>query len=147
MSQFGPRLRFGIDREARRRKLLVPVVALLLAAAFVPATLIVWMITDHFQASSILHWAPGWVQSDPGFAVPSLQFWFVKIPSALGFWIYNFGLMLPEIIALVGVIGWLVWKDWEGSVAAHVPAAALDCDSVPGAEDPITVTWQRTTAR
>ncbi|MEO6969372.1 MAG: hypothetical protein ABI217_00570, partial [Chthoniobacterales bacterium] len=75
-------------------------VALLLAAAFVPATLIVWMITDHFQASSILHWAPGWVQSDPGFAVPALQFWFVKIPAALGFWLYNFGLTLPAMIAL-----------------------------------------------
>ena len=71
-------------------------IALLLAAAFVPATWIVWMITDHFQAKSILAWAPGWVQSDPGFAVPALQLWFVKIPSALGFWIYNFGLMLPR---------------------------------------------------
>ena len=119
-------------------------VALLLAAAFVPATLIVWMITDHFQASSILHWAPGWVQSDPGFAVPALQFWFVKIPAALGFWIYNFGLTLPALIALVGVIGWRMWKDWEGSVADPVPAAALDSDSVPGAEAPITRTRTRT---
>ena len=33
-------------------------VATLLGAAFLPATAIVWMITDHFQAKSILAWAP-----------------------------------------------------------------------------------------
>ncbi len=88
-------------------------IALLLAAAFVPATWIVWMITDHFQAKSILAWAPGWVQSDPGFAVPALHFGFVKIPSALGFWIYNFGLTLPAMIALVGVVVWRTWKNSE----------------------------------
>jgi hypothetical protein len=86
-------------------------IAVLLAAAFVPATWIVWMITDHFQAKSILAWAPGWVQSDPGFAVPVLQFWFVKIPSALGFWIYNFGPMLPAMISLLAVVGWRTWKN------------------------------------
>jgi hypothetical protein len=85
-------------------------IAILLAAAFVPATWIVWIITDHFQANSILAWAPGWLESDPGFALPSIGSWFVKLPSAVGFWIYNFGLTLPVIIALVGVIGWRMWK-------------------------------------
>jgi len=84
-------------------------VALLLAAAFVPATWIVWMITDHFQAKSILAWAPGWLQSDPGFVVSALHFGFVKIPPALGFWIYDFGLTLPLMIALVGVVVWRMW--------------------------------------
>jgi hypothetical protein len=86
-------------------------IALLLVAAFVPATWIVWMITDHFQAKSILAWALGWVQSDPGFAVPALQLWFLKIPSALGFWIYNFGLMLPALLALLAVVCWRAWKN------------------------------------
>ncbi|HXA09663.1 MAG TPA: hypothetical protein VNW28_06745, partial [Chthoniobacterales bacterium] len=85
-------------------------IALLLAAAFGPASAIVWMITDHFQAKSILAWAPGWVQGDASFATPAIGLWFVKIPAALGFWIYNFGLMLPAMIALVGVVGWRMWK-------------------------------------
>ncbi len=81
-------------------------VGTLLAAAFIPATAIVWMITDHFQAGSILSWAPGWVESDPAFAVPALQFWFVKIPGRIGFWLWNFGLTLPALLALVGFICW-----------------------------------------
>ena len=74
-------------------------IAILLGAAFLPATWIVWMITDHFQASSILAWAPGWLQSDPAFST-----------SVIGFWWQNFGLMLPAMIALVGLLGWRVWK-------------------------------------
>ena len=53
------------------------------------------MITDHFQAKSILAWAPGWLQSDPGFS-----------KSLLSFWIVNFGLTLPLMIALFGVVVW-----------------------------------------
>jgi hypothetical protein len=74
-------------------------IALLFGAAFLPATWIVWMITDHFQAKSILAWAPGWLQSDPGFS-----------DSALKFWVVNFGLMLPAMIALLGVVVWQSWK-------------------------------------
>jgi hypothetical protein len=101
-------------------------IALLFAAAFVPASWFVWMITDHFQAKSILAWAPGWVQSDPAFAVPSLNFWFVKIPSALGFWIYNFGLTLPAMIALAGVVGWRIWKVWQ--LAQRSPETGVQSD-------------------
>ncbi|MGB8341159.1 MAG: hypothetical protein WCE51_06185 [Chthoniobacterales bacterium] len=109
-------------------------IAILLTAAFLPATAIVWMITDHFQAKSILAWAPGWLQSDPGFAVPSLDFWFVKIPSKLGFWIYNFGLMLPLMIALVGVIGWRMWKSLKAPANAGNPAPAPDSEPAPTQE-------------
>ncbi len=73
-------------------------IALLLAAAFLPATWIVWMITDHFKAGSILSWAPGWLQSDPGFS-----------SSAVSFWVVNFGLTLPAMMALVGVVLWQTW--------------------------------------
>ncbi len=106
-------------------------IAILLTAAFLPATAIVWMITDHFQAKSILAWAPGWLQSDPGFAVPSLDFWFVKIPAALGFWIYNFGLMLPLMIALVALVSWRCWKvvtdgkDWKSQVPILLPPVLI----------------------
>lgn len=70
-------------------------IALLLIAAFLPATWIVWMITDHFQAKSILGWAPGWLQSDPAFST-----------SGYGFWLTNFGLTLPAMIVLVAVLWW-----------------------------------------
>ncbi|MDQ3199209.1 MAG: hypothetical protein M3Q46_08510 [Verrucomicrobiota bacterium] len=78
-------------------------IAILLSAAFVPATWIVWMITDHLQAKSILAWAPGWLQSDPGFST-----------SAVRFWIVNFGLTLPALIALVAVV---IWRDRGNQVA------------------------------
>ena len=90
-------------------------IAILLAAAFIPATLIVRMITDHFQAKSILAWAPGWLQSDPGFS-----------NSAVSFWVTNFGLTLPAMIALVGVVGWQTWR------ARHpAPVPAPDDVSAP----------------
>jgi hypothetical protein len=96
-------------------------VALLLAAALLPATGIIWLITDHFQAKSILAWAPGWLQSDPGFST-----------SAFSFWIVNFGLMLPAVISLVGLIGWKMWREkndrarlLRGSFAFVAPAVAI----------------------
>ena len=80
-------------------------IALLLVAAFLPASWIVWMITDHFQAKSILQWAPGWLESDPGFA--SAGRWFYSIPR---FWLENFGLTLPLVAALCALIAWWMWK-------------------------------------
>lgn len=94
-------------------------IALLLAAAFVPATSIVWMITDHFQAKSILAWAPGWLQSDPGFS-----------KSAVNFWIVNFGLTLPLMIALFGVVVWRAWKSLSLTpTPAPTPAPAPNAES------------------
>ncbi len=97
-------------------------VVLLLAAALLPATGIVWLITDHLQAKSILAWAPGWLQSDPSFS-----------HSILGFWAVNFGLMLPAALSLVGVIAWRMWEERKRKGAFEItpafafvaPAAAL----------------------
>jgi hypothetical protein len=96
-------------------------VGILLAAAFLPATWLVWLITDHFGAKSILSWAPGWLESDPGFST-----------SIFGFWVINFGLWLPAALLLVGLIGWRMWRkyragNWSlGRDAAFVlPAAAI----------------------
>ncbi|HEX4665718.1 MAG TPA: hypothetical protein VH207_03885 [Chthoniobacterales bacterium] len=93
-------------------------IALLLAAAFIPATWIVWMITDHFQAKSILAWAPGWLQSDPGFS-----------DNVFAFWIKNFGLTLPAMVALVAVVVWQVWQ-------ISFPHPALAPDPTAPAPDP-----------
>jgi hypothetical protein len=95
-------------------------VALLLAAAFLPATAIVWMITDHFQAKSILAWAPGWLQSDPGFST-----------SAISFWLINFGLTLPAMIALVGVVLWQAWKKWERAQSPPKSQGGADAEEAP----------------
>lgn len=98
-------------------------VAVLLAAAFLPATGIIFLITDHFQAKSILAWAPGWLESDPGFSS--------SIP---GFWLVNFGLMLPLVIGLVGLLVWRMTQLREDgrrsfeltpAVAFVFPATAL----------------------
>jgi hypothetical protein len=74
-------------------------IALLLASAFVPATFFVWLITDHFHAGSVLAWQPGWIQHDGDFAAPFFAFW-----------LYNFGIWIPLVIALITMCGWRVWK-------------------------------------
>lgn len=71
----------------------------LIASAFVPASFLVWTITDHFQAKSLLQFYPGWVQSVGDFAMP---FYF--------FWIYNFGLFLPMALVLIGLCLWRTSK-------------------------------------
>ena len=114
--------RFGLiigDWEMRKQ------IAILLVAAFLPATWIVWMITDHFQAKSILGWAPGWLQSDPAFSNPAL------FASKLRFWWENFGLLLPAMVGLVGLVCWRFRKKivennaWKSGLAVLLSALAM----------------------
>ncbi len=96
-------------------------VAFLIASALVPASLLVWLITDHFHAGSILSWHPGWVQNEGDFAAPFFQFW-----------LNNFGLWVPLILLL---FGWCAWRAWESGwrwgkrlpedLAFLLPAAAI----------------------
>ncbi|MBA2433294.1 MAG: hypothetical protein H0V56_14470, partial [Chthoniobacterales bacterium] len=79
---------FVIGRPEMRRQLLTVV-----AAAFLPATLFMWTITDHFRASSVLAWKPGWVQNTGDFAAPFLQFWLL-----------NFGIFIPLVLVLLGTL-------------------------------------------
>src|SRR6266478_6011754 len=81
--------------EARTRKHVVT----LLASALLPATFFVWLITDHFQAGSVLEWHPGWVQSDEDFARPFFSFWFL-----------NLGILIPLVFVLIGLCMQRVWK-------------------------------------
>jgi hypothetical protein len=77
-------------------------IALLLVNAVVPATFFVALITDFFQARSILHWYPGWVlheKNNNDFARPFLTFWWL-----------NFGIWLPLIGCLLGLCAWRGWK-------------------------------------
>ena len=105
---------FG-DRAMRKH------IALLLASAFVPATFFVWLVTDHFHAGSVLALQPGWVQHDGDFAAPFLTFW-----------LYNFGIWIPLVIALIAMCGWRAWKSglrwgqkFPENFAFLLPAAAI----------------------
>jgi hypothetical protein len=76
--------------------------ALLVGVAFLPATVLVLLVTGMLRGASMLGWKIGWMQSDPAFlqfleenlgALPSI----VSMPL---FWILNFGI-LPLLV------GWL----------------------------------------
>jgi len=85
---------FIVSNNDTRKQLL-----LLVGCSVIPATFLVWLITDHFHAGSVIHWKLGWVQPATfgnEFAMPFFKFWFV-----------NFGLWLPLVLLL---IGWLIWK-------------------------------------
>ena len=93
-------------------------VASLIALAFIPATFFAWLITDHFQAGSVLALQPGWVQSDGDFARPyshSTAHFGVLNPliNFVEFWTMNFGLWVPVVLALVG---WSCWRAWNGGI-------------------------------
>lgn len=67
-------------RFAHRRAVL-----LTLAIAFVPASLLVWLITGGFGGASGLHWQPGWMQGEQNF---------------FAFWVFNFGGWIVLAMAL-----------------------------------------------
>lgn len=81
------------DNVVRKR------LGVLVGAALLPATFFVWSITDHFQARSLMKWHLGWVQRDAEFAAPFVRFWLV-----------NFGILLPLVLALVAVCVWRAYK-------------------------------------
>jgi hypothetical protein len=89
--------------------------ARLVVSAFLPAAFFVWLITDHFQAGSILGWHPGWVQGDDDFMRPfshsTINFGILNpLVNFLEFWPMNFGLWIPIVLALVGLCGWRACK-------------------------------------
>jgi len=104
-------------------------VGTVLAAALLPATFFVWLTTDHFHAASMLEWHPGWVQDSGDFAAPFFRIgpvnfttsspvfgwvlqkaWNGVIAPAFQFWLTNFGVWAPLILALIAFCGWHAWK-------------------------------------
>ncbi len=75
--------------DARIKKQL----GLVAGVSFLPATFLVWMITDHFKARSLMEWKPGWVQTVDDFKRPFLLFWFE-----------NFGIFIPLVLLLVALL-------------------------------------------
>jgi hypothetical protein len=93
----------------------------LVGAAFIPATFCVWVISDHFHASSVMEWKPGWVQQQGDFAMSFPLFWLV-----------NFGGWIPLVAFFVGVTALSAWKSYESSslkmpvgLAFLIPATAM----------------------
>lgn len=91
--------------------------ATLVAAAFVPATFFVWLITDHFGARSMLKWQPGWVQSIGEFAHPlgpgggaTGTKMLRQLDQILEFWLYNFGFLIPLVLAYIVILGARAWR-------------------------------------
>jgi hypothetical protein len=107
---------FVLGNGAARKHL-----AFLVAAAFIPASFFVWVISDNFHAGSVLKWKPGWVQHEGDFAMPFIQFWLV-----------NFGAWVPLILFFIGITALTVWKQFRSpdfkipaSVAFLIPAGAI----------------------
>jgi hypothetical protein len=70
--------------------------------SLVPATFFVWMISDHFHAGGVLEFHPGWAQNDGEFKMPFFRFWF-----------YNFGILVPLVLTLIGFTAWQVFKSGQ----------------------------------
>ncbi|MEY2539641.1 MAG: hypothetical protein QOG67_3381 [Verrucomicrobiota bacterium] len=85
-------------------------VAALVGCALLPATFFVWLITDHFNAKSMLKWHPGWVQNTGDFKMPFFTFWWT-----------NFGIWVPVVLVLLASAGWRAWKDRNAIGQGRLP--------------------------
>jgi hypothetical protein len=123
----------------------------LLASALIPATFFVSLVTNRFRAASIFEWHPGWAQDSAEFAAPFFRMggasnfgsstmfgallqktWNGIIAPFFQFWLPNFGLWIPLALALVGLIGWRIWKSgWRwgnrppADIAFVLPAVVI----------------------
>lgn len=84
----------GGDAAIRRH------VATLIAAAFVPATLCVWLVSDNFHAHSMIKWHPGWLRNDQALGRSSF----------LDFWFINFGILPLLVLALLVLCIVRLWR-------------------------------------
>jgi len=74
----------------------------LVLSALIPATFLVWLISDHFLAGSVLEFHPGWAQHDDEFKMRFFRFWF-----------FNFGILVPLVLTLIGLVGWQMYQSRE----------------------------------
>jgi hypothetical protein len=71
----------------------------LVLSALIPATFFVWLISDHFNAQSVLEVHPRWAQNEGEFKMPFVRFWF-----------FNFGIFVPLALTLIGLLVAQLWK-------------------------------------
>lgn len=80
----------------------------IVAAAVVPASLLVWLVTGRFAGASMLGWHPGWMQEDQNFLV---------------FWLTNFGFWIPATLWLL--VELVRRKNPERALEVVVPAGVV----------------------
>lgn len=90
----------------------------LVLSALIPATFFVWLVSDHFHAGSVLEFHPGWAQNEGEFKMPFFQFWF-----------WNFGILVPLVLTLVGLVAWQSYKARETrtTIVIGLSAFLLSC--------------------
>ena len=93
---------FLFGNSATRRQL-----AIVVGGAFLPATFFVWTITDRFRARSLLEWKPGWVRGTGEFKQGFFEFWLL-----------NFGITIPLVLLLIGVLCHRAWRSMPRSEEA-----------------------------
>ena len=71
----------------------------LVLSALIPATFFVWLISDHFLARSVLEFHQGWAQNEGEFKMSFFRFWF-----------FNFGILVPLVLTLIGFVGWQAYR-------------------------------------
>src|SRR5213078_296562 len=74
----------------------------LVLSALIPATFFVWLISDHFLAGSVLEFHPGWAQNEGEFKMSFFRFWF-----------FNFGILVPLVLTLIGFVGWQAYRSGQ----------------------------------
>jgi hypothetical protein len=84
-------------------------IAAFVAAAFLPATALVLMITGNFRGPSVLGWLPGWMQTDPDFLAACREHLGTTIfpVTFVVFWAVNFGILPIGI----GMLAWSLISD------------------------------------
>jgi len=91
-------------------------IGLLIGSALVPATFLVWLITDGFQAGSVFDWQAGWVQHEKGSEMSAPFFIF---------WLKNFGAWIPLVLILLGVTCRNLYRSNKQAVFKLVAAIAF----------------------
>ena len=95
----------------------------LILSALIPATFFVWLVTDHFHAGSVLEFHPGWAQNEGEFKMSFFRFWF-----------FNFGILVPLVLTLIGLMAWQVYQshaarrfELSAAIAIGFGAFVLGC--------------------
>src|SRR5437764_1991941 len=74
----------------------------LVLSALIPATFFCLLLSDHFLAGSVLEFHPGWAQNEGEFKMSFFRFWF-----------FNFGILVPLVLTLIGLIACLLYQSHE----------------------------------
>jgi hypothetical protein len=99
--------------------------AITVGAAFLPATILVLLVTGRFSGAAVLDWKLGWMWDDPAFT-EYVQNSFGPLPAIVTgvlFWVLNFG-VLPFLVAwLCSALFWEEDSVWAR--ATLFPALAV----------------------